>query len=1183
MDDHSTDTDEEEKPSKPAPRRKEPPFNRAKFIGDTPLGQMILALSDEIEFAEKNLQTQTLKNGDRAGEMGGLFLYRFGLDRQFDFEPDESLAVAVNGIDYRGKVAQVNLSHVVIGIEKDHGELLAKVVIAKAENVIEKLLRKQLVEVFDKTTPFHHDQANFVIGTHTATVVEAPIPSVVPAFLNAQEPAWKLNKEQERLIEIAQESDYTILWGPPGCGKTAVIGLLAVSFLAEGKRMLVASNANKAVDGALGTILETQATVARMHPSYDGEKTIIRPGGDGITQEFRDKWGEQALLEEVVKARTVEITKERDDLTREKARLDPELRQVRAGLATYEDFHAATQRAADLPGLYREASDQAKQYRQDIANLDDVIRGLETEYAKAPEEQTLKTRLGFGRSREAVQGELVKTRRQRKAAENDLEKAEDSIAALVEEMKSLEVRLVDINGRVADLASEAELKDRLGEIEPRVAAIVDRLAEIAKELDDMADKVLREADVIGTTVHKSFLDPTLSKLDFDVVVIDEASMVVLPMTYWAAGRSKKQVVIVGDFKQLPAIVKNNDSELVAEWMAKTPFDKCGIRKAVKEHRNGKPLPDNLVALREQNRMHDEIGRLVSDHFYEGSLITGQRVLSRPLAPRLPGQKTDKRLLLIDTKDIGAWSSPPFSGKGRFNPTHAALALSLIDKMVLDGLLTGEGKSAMERIGFVTPYAGQAELLLKATEEKYRALIHSSSIGTAHRFQGSERSIMVFDYVMSEGRTRRNLFLDSSDGEDQPANLLNVALSRAKEQLVLIYNSEDFGERGTTEWMRRFLSDYAGRAEHLSARDLLDESDLLGKVRDLAHGREFKVEGPTTLHDETGFYAGVRQDLMEARQSVVIFSAFATPKNLSRWMDAFQSLLERGIKIRIVTKPISQQPNSKHIGGHLRSMFDICRRAGMTVDMRTVTHEKAIVIDNRTVWHGSLNMLSQERDRTTELMTRTISKDFADQMLKLLSRHDLKQPDSSLPQLPVCPTCAGPSSLVVSWNGKEHLVCENGCGYITGKRNFASLVRGIPIGRHLGACPECADGIVKFDKSWNKTLGKCSNGFAKKGARKCSYETPVSLRDLQPYEPYPPANPSDPSVLQEANSSFTDEPPSPEEAKPQTAPHAAAASGKSKKKGGKGRKQEQSDRATPRQKMSRPKTTSELDDFLSSLT
>ena len=56
-------------------RHKEPPFNSKKFNGGTPLELMILGLSDEIDYADKNLKTQTLKNGQRINEMGGLHVY----------------------------------------------------------------------------------------------------------------------------------------------------------------------------------------------------------------------------------------------------------------------------------------------------------------------------------------------------------------------------------------------------------------------------------------------------------------------------------------------------------------------------------------------------------------------------------------------------------------------------------------------------------------------------------------------------------------------------------------------------------------------------------------------------------------------------------------------------------------------------------------------------------------------------------------------------------------------------------------------------------------------------------------------------------------------------------------------------------------------------------------------------
>ena len=196
------------------------------------------------------------------------------------------------------------------------------------------------------------------------------------------------------------------------------------------------------------------------------------------------------------------------------------------------------------------------------------------------------------------------------------------------------------------------------------------------------------------------------------------------------------------------------------------------------------------------------------------------------------------------------------------------------------------------------------------------------------------------------------------------------------------------------------------------------------------------------------------------------------------------------------------------------MFDLCRKAGISVDMRTVTHEKAVIIDEEIVWHGSLNMLSQDRDRTTELMTRTVSEDYASQMLRLLSRHDLKQADQSSRQLPTCPTCFGPTSLNVSWNGKENIFCENDCGFIAGSWNFSDLARGVPVGRHLAPCLECDDGIIKLEKSYKGLAGKCSNAFAKAPRKKCSFKTDITFRDLEPYDPYPPETVPDTSYLKE---------------------------------------------------------------------
>lgn len=1189
--------------------QREETFSREAVSGGSPLEQMILALSDEIDFAGNNARKQTLKNGERNGEMGGLHLYAFPLERIFDFEADEDVAVAIGGRDYRGRVIKVDLASVVIGIEDHQGEILARVDVTKAEDVIEKLLRKQLVAVFDGNAGFHKRQAEHAIGLGEPETNASPIPDLVDSFLSAPQNAFQLNPQQNAFIAKALTSELSLLWGPPGCGKTMCIGLLAACLLDQGKRLLLASNTNKAVDGALEQALNTQQVIG----AQTGDQSIVRFGGVGITEEFKSKWPAH-LFENILHQRGEILEAEKAGLSAEQSTQSTKLAHCEQGLTAHEEHRRTEQRLNSLPNDIRRKEDAVGNLHEQLSQLEQRRRDLEAEWAEAPESPTLMSRLTGKRPREQVEADRTRCQDQRKTAQAELDEQTQRLAGLHHERKQLKHWLTELTERLEELPPEADLRAEQHILRSRLSEIDTRLQEIKKALGDLGRNILSEARLVGTTVHKTFLDSVLSSLDFDVVMVDEASMVVLPMIYWAAGRAKAQVVVVGDFRQLPAIVKNGDGKLVQDWAACSPFDKWHVRDAVREGR-AKDL-QFLVALQEQNRMHPEIGQLVSDLFYfdihttDGKgLLPGTRAKSLALqAERLPGQKSDKRIITIDTRELGGWSSQPFGGSGRFNPTHVALGLALIDRLALAGVLK---YGRRDQIGFVTPYAGQAKLFAQAVRGRHDALIDETSIGTAHRFQGGERDIMIFDYVLSENRRYPNRFIDSETGEDQPANLLNVALSRAKKHLIVIYNSDDFGERSTHPWMRRFFTTLRERSEPLDAQELLQESDILGQVRELAHGHTFTVADANTIHDETTFYGAIRQDLATAQQAVTIFSAFATPENVSRWADLFQSMLKRGVRIRIVTKPVNNQPNAQRNGEQLKSMFHTLRRAGIVLDTRSATHEKVVIVDETIVWHGSLNMLSQNAGRTTELMTRTISPDYARELLHMLARHDLKQKDLTLPQMPVCPTCGGPTTLATNWKGQHFLFCEQDCGFVAGAWDFHRLVRGIPIGMHLRPCPDCGTGQVTVAQTKRgNTYGRCTNDRRKNGP-KCNHKEDLRLGDLPNYEPYPDPEPPQPSILSDLADQVVDPIAVPQSNGPPKLKHDTAPPRDQRTKGAAFPKERQTGKATEQSKQltassntkarksrppisrlhpnkskksgrSRPKDENELDAFLSSI-
>jgi hypothetical protein len=118
-----------------------------------------------------------------------------------------------------------------------------------------------------------------------------------------------------------------------------------------------------------------------------------------------------------------------------------------------------------------------------------------------------------------------------------------------------------------------------------------------------------------------------------------------------------------------------------------------------------------------------------------------------------------------------------------NRAELELTVRLVDALLRRGIAPAE-------LAIITPYRGQLDLLRSTLRERKVPVERSVelaegeawgeagvALGTVHRFQGGERSIVLFSSVVSE---RRSLsFLDARP------NLLNVAVSRARHHFICI--------------------------------------------------------------------------------------------------------------------------------------------------------------------------------------------------------------------------------------------------------------------------------------------------------------------------------------------------------------------------------------------------------------
>src|SRR3989344_2584921 len=119
-----------------------------------------------------------------------------------------------------------------------------------------------------------------------------------------------------------------------------------------------------------------------------------------------------------------------------------------------------------------------------------------------------------------------------------------------------------------------------------------------------------------------------------------------------------------------------------------------------------------------------------------------------------------------------------------------------------------------------------------------------------------------------------------------------------------------------------------------------------------------------LYDERTFYNRFTQDLLEAKEEVVIESPFITIPRL---------------KIFIITK----NPDEQELGMSEHSEAGIAYFEGLGAQVLLCEghHRKLAMIDKNVLWEGSLNILSQTHSR--EFMRRIESKKLTQEMFKFL--------------------------------------------------------------------------------------------------------------------------------------------------------------------------------------------------------
>ncbi|MFN7249760.1 MAG: AAA domain-containing protein [Anaerobacillus sp.] len=340
-----------------------------------------------------------------------------------------------------------------------------------------------------------------------------------------------------------------------------------------------------------------------------------------------------------------------------------------------------------------------------------------------------------------------------------LEKREPKLANEKESI-SEEKRLLKVD---LSLSFSKRDSESLLAIEKKLATILEKVR--LKELH-----YLKEAKIVGTTLAKAATDAAIYEKEFDIVIIDEASMAYVPQTAFAATLAKR-VIVSGDFKQLPPIASARHS-LVDKWLKEDIFHRAGVVDAMKQG----SLHPHLMLLKEQRRMHPQISAFTNQHIYEAKVYDhpSMKTKRNDLVAQAPFPNLAS--ILVDTSFTGEHCIQERNSKSRLNVWQLFLSFQLIHEA-----FTGGAKS----IGYVTPFRAQSLLMEQLLQSLYEEEQKVADIisATVHRFQGSERDVMIFDTVDSYPLDRPSMLLMGKDSE----RLVNVAITRTRGKFIQVSN------------------------------------------------------------------------------------------------------------------------------------------------------------------------------------------------------------------------------------------------------------------------------------------------------------------------------------------------------------------------------------------------------------
>ena len=312
---------------------------------------------------------------------------------------------------------------------------------------------------------------------------------------------------------------------------------------------------------------------------------------------------------------------------------------------------------------------------------------------------------------------------------------------------------------------------------------------------------LSEAQIIvATTSTMNSRSALFNIKHFDLVIIDEASQILEPnivgilTARQEEGRAIDRFILVGDHKQLPAVVQQQgetDVENTSSVLENIHLSSCTNslfeRLILTERAAGRT--DFIGTLHKQGRMHPDIADFANRKFY-----AKEQLECVPLAHQLETE------LSYNEESEDALDNALKAHRMIFIPSMPCKQLNISEKVntdearIIADLLRrlfrqmNKDFDPQKSVGVIVPYRNQIAMIRKEIERLEIPALEGISIDTVERYQGSQRDVILYSFTIQSRYQLDFLTANTFYEEGQPIDRkLNVAITRARKQLILTGN------------------------------------------------------------------------------------------------------------------------------------------------------------------------------------------------------------------------------------------------------------------------------------------------------------------------------------------------------------------------------------------------------------